>query len=352
MDYDDQDDQADARLDETPEDEAKRELFEAVERGDHSAIRALSNRTGVIVPFDDCDSAGRTALYLAAEDGNTECIWELLNAGANVNARSEGAAVSALNAALYLGQVDAALALLSRRADPRIRTEEGETALHNAVALGARVDDDDTRRKVLEIVQRCIIAGVPINQPDNDGKTPLIKAVHGSAPEAVVALLLAHGAQVSCADQHGNQAIHRRWAAANIPILHLLVAAGANVNARNFGGTSPMLYAGDLVGVDALLDLGADVNQVDYEGRNLLVHKAFNTVGGARADVLVHLIGRGLDIDTPGYDGETAWRRLEARVARDRSDTEAPALLAAMRSVKARAAIRSAVAEVTIRPAV
>jgi len=97
--------------------------------------------------------------------------------------------------------------------------------------LLAAIEAGDEAR-VCELLAR----GAEVNQPSNDpdGETPLIRAVRAGRPR-LVTLLLEHGAAVN-----QPQAAARAWTpvifAHNEPaVLQLLIAAGADVNARAAG---------------------------------------------------------------------------------------------------------------------
>ena len=75
--------------------------------------------------------------------------------------------------------------------------------------------------------------GVPVDARAVDGATPLLVAA-SSGHVATLRLLVERGAGVNLADQHGDTAL--RWAtvpAGSIESVKLLLAAGADVNARD-----------------------------------------------------------------------------------------------------------------------
>lgn len=133
------------------------QLHQAIQMGD------LARAQECIQSGDDveeCTYSGESALELAAEQGNSEIIRTLLDAGANPNySQSEVPLVRAVNK----GNIEAVETLLERGANID-EDSFGGTALRQAVIKGN-----------LEIVQLLVLAGANINVVDEDGYTVLDK---------------------------------------------------------------------------------------------------------------------------------------------------------------------------------
>jgi uncharacterized protein len=86
-----------------------------------------------------------------------------------------------------------------------------------------------------------------------------------------------------------------------------LLAAGADVNATDDEGSTPLHFAAQddsAVVVQLLLDAGADVNVVDSKGETPLFKATMNTTGGA-APIAALLLERGADPNAQAFDGFT-----------------------------------------------
>jgi uncharacterized protein len=102
----------------------------------------------------------------------------------------------------------------------------------------------------------------------------LITQVRGNHTISALATLSSDSAAVQQRMSDGTTALH--WAVYNnnVELVQRLIAAGADVNARNDYGSSPMSEAGVIGSHDilkALLDAGADVESPTLEGQSVLM---------------------------------------------------------------------------------
>jgi uncharacterized protein len=126
----------------------------------------------------DCMAA---EIHDAARAGDGAKVTQLLDQGADVNARDE-TGMTPLRLACRAGRADLVRLLLDRRASPDLADNNGEVPLHTA----ARRDD-------LGIIQMLLGAKAAVDAKDNWGTTPLQAAAEANCPDAV-ALLVARGA--------------------------------------------------------------------------------------------------------------------------------------------------------------
>lgn len=130
------------------------------------------------------------ALLQACKDQNFDRVKELLDEGADVNAR-DGHLRTLLILAAREGAVELVELAISYGADVDAQANDGWTALHFAAYtyLGQPVGH-------LRIAELLIKAGADVNIRDNDGKTPLSRVQdRGGSNTAMAYLLREHGAQ-------------------------------------------------------------------------------------------------------------------------------------------------------------
>jgi hypothetical protein len=175
-------------------------------------------------------------LPAAAALGDRDALIKLLDLGLPIQSVDAQGADALLRAA-GSGHASLIHLLLDRGADPARAAPSGATPLSAAVT--ARRDD-----AVAALLDR----GVAVDSPLPTGGTPLMIAAALGFPE-IVARLLARGAQVNASDERGTRSLH---AAAQFAfrssetdsakrVLQLLLEHGADVNAVNASGQTPLL---------------------------------------------------------------------------------------------------------------
>ncbi len=221
-------------------------------------------------------------------------------------------AVSALD-------VDAVRYLLSIGADVNKGTEDGETPLH--VAAGSESE------KAFEIVKILVSHRADVNAKIKskelsdgtvslaEGYTPLHEAASVWCPSgedlesrensAVVDLLVAHGADVNARDADGCTPLFHTLFAGCIEVIELLVEHGTDLNVKNNldGGTvlHDAASNGDLEVVRLFVSHGADVDARDFEGETPLHEAALRR----DRETVDYLVSQGADLHTPSKRGET-----------------------------------------------
>lgn len=122
-------------------------------------------------------------------------------------------------------------------------------------------------------IEGWIKLGADVNGRNSEGKTPLMMAVKAGEYK-IAEFLVEKGARVdqvysdstALIDLVSNEPDDRY----DLPMLELLIKAGADVNIKNEYGLTPLLIAVKnrlIFFADALLKAGADVNAVDPGGR-------------------------------------------------------------------------------------
>jgi ankyrin repeat protein len=252
-------------------------VVDAVKDGDTTAALALlKQHADVNTPEPD----GTTALHWAVRQDDREMADRLIKAGANVKAANRYG-VTPLYLACVNGSAPMIAKLLDAGADANSATTEGESALMTVAHTGN-----------IEAAKVLLAHGADVNSKEQwRQQTPLMWAVAESHPE-MAEVLIAHGADVNARQVTWNwetqvtKEPREKWMPLGglTPLLfaarqgcvacgRVLVKAGAEINATNPNGFSPILLAIINSHYDFaafLLDQGADVNITDETGRTPL----------------------------------------------------------------------------------
>jgi ankyrin repeat protein len=195
--------------------------------------------------------------FLAAiKDGNGARVRELLAEDASLAEARDENGVSALMLSRYHGAHEATAAIREARA-----------ALD--VFEAATIGDADRLHELLHVDPSLVEARSP------DDGTALHFAAFFAQPETAH-LLVDHGADVhAVSPTFGNVTpLHSAAAGGSAEIVHLLLVADADANARQNGGFTALHAAaqnGDTAMARDLLDHGANVDPVTEDGRTAFV---------------------------------------------------------------------------------
>eukprot|EP00004_Rigifila_ramosa_P010616 TRINITY_DN2254_c1_g1_i3.p1 TRINITY_DN2254_c1_g1~~TRINITY_DN2254_c1_g1_i3.p1 ORF type:complete len:1464 (+),score=327.19 TRINITY_DN2254_c1_g1_i3:559-4392(+) len=174
------------------------------------------------------DNDGNTPLFIAARCGWTECVRNLLAAGASLTENNSG---------------NSPLAIACRK---------GHGAVVEALLLHPEAD---------------------VNTPNGEGQSPLLLAAQSSNPD-IITVLVRRGADI---DNDGGEALLQAIKCRNEDVAIELVELGADVDYVDRDGLCAVLLAGDfgltrLMGV--LVDYGANVAVVSNDQRSALLGAA------------------------------------------------------------------------------
>lgn len=184
---------------------------------------------------------------------------------------------------------------IRRGADVYARDERGLSTLMLAAATNRHRGS----------VKALLDAGLDVNTRHSDGWSPLLLAALNENRPAVAAMLIENGARVLEVGARGVTALMLAYGTPGMTAL--LLRAGADVNARDDAGMTPLMHAASgrakRQGLVLLLEAGADVKACDRKGMTPLMHAAG---GGAGSKELDALIGAGAGVDACDAEGMTA----------------------------------------------
>jgi ankyrin repeat protein len=205
------------------------------------------------------DARGHSALHVAASLGREAALRVLIRAGALPQARSPDGQ-TALGMALAAGRSD-----LSHWLEWRGWALPGRPLQPVDLAAAAIAGD-------LEAVQRLLELGLPVDAPDLQGCTALLRAAGGGHVE-IVRRLLELGGNASVSARTGATPLSAAISMRHAPVVELLLQAGADPNQALPGGVTPLMLASALGLPEIagrLLTQGAAVDSVDDQGLTAL----------------------------------------------------------------------------------
>jgi ankyrin repeat protein len=261
------------------------ELAKAIRDGDVKAVRAHLDG-GADVNARDAD--GNTPLLLAASHAGADCVELLLKKGADVNAANKAGATALIRAAT---NYDKARLLIDAGANIQVKTELGKTPL----TLAARRYGNSKAVKLL------LDKGADANEHNPQGTSPIMVAA-ACGDLDTVRLLVQYGADVNdlAPVAQVSQTELRTplgWAAFrnDVPMVRYLLERKADPNqAAPFG--TPLTFAAwhdSLEAAEVLLAHGAKVDARNLYGMTPL-HWAAGTES-PRADLVKLLLKHGAD---------------------------------------------------------
>ncbi|MHC4679204.1 MAG: ankyrin repeat domain-containing protein [Planctomycetota bacterium] len=224
-------------------------IYFAASRGDTGKVEALV-RKGIDVNV--ADAQGCTALHYAAQEGHKEVVELLLSKDAKINAKNRD------------GRTPLELAASQRRKDVmKLLVEKGADipTIHLAAFVGSL-------GKLRSFVQ----AGTDVDAKDEDGRTPLLRAIVSKHVDAVKFLIEA-GADVNRRDEQGYvPLVHALWGL-DSDMVKLLLDKGADVHAKDTSGYTPLHWAvmmGSRQLTELVLEAGADAKTESTTGETPL----------------------------------------------------------------------------------
>ncbi|MBM3776752.1 MAG: hypothetical protein FJW23_00745 [Acidimicrobiia bacterium] len=326
-------------------------LMTAAQGGRADVVKALLDGGAQVDAIES--NMGQTALMWAVAEGHDDVVRVLVDHGASVTATSTSGFTPYLFAA-RAGDIPTAQYLASRGADPKGTTEDGTTALHVAVVrghlpfakylLGLGLDPNASGPGYTVLhwavgTWESIFTHEYLFSPDastQEKEWSVLGGVPGfEAKVDLIKTLLAAGADINARVQRppprfggsifpanylvGGTPFFVATVAADVPVMKLLLSAGADPMVGAKDGTTPLIAAAGIARVDSetvipeerlleamqiCLDLGHEVNAANTAG-NTAMHAA--ALQGLDS-VAKFLYDHGAEVNPRNEKGETPYK--------------------------------------------
>jgi ankyrin repeat protein len=263
--------------------EAQAMLREAASRGQASTVQEFLEAGVPLTPLtapksDQPDDGTRLTEvgWLNAAGEHPEVLQVLINAGASKDDQNDKdlALVGAANA----GEVKAVQALIAYGANPNVDpskliiTEAGSFMTMQGPGAGS-VLIYAARSGNPEVVREILFYHPNVEKRDHEGQTAMFAAGdyadrdRDGARVACVRLLAEAGANVNARDNNGNTPLHETFLT---DVEAELLRLGANVNARNNDGETPIFTTVDDEAIPLFIAHGADLTIRNNKGETVL----------------------------------------------------------------------------------
>uniref|UniRef100_A0A8C4Q4D6 Palmitoyltransferase n=1 Tax=Eptatretus burgeri TaxID=7764 RepID=A0A8C4Q4D6_EPTBU len=176
------------------------------------------------------DKENVALLHWAAINNRVDLVRYYISKGAIVDQLGGDLNSTPLHWATRQGHLTMVVLLMKYGADPSLLDGEGCSCVHLAAQF-----------QHTAIVAYLIAKGLDVDMMDQNGMTPLMWASYRTYGMDPTRLLLTFNATVNLGDKfHKNTALHWAVLAANTNVINLLLDVGANVDAQNVKGESPL----------------------------------------------------------------------------------------------------------------
>ncbi len=171
-------------------------------------------------------------------------------------------------------------------------------------------------RNDVQVIQRLLAEGAPIDARDGSGATALLVATHANQVEAARALIEA-GADVNAKDGINDSPYLYAGARGHLAILKMTLSHGADLKSTNrYGGTAliPAAERGHVETVRTLIEAGVVVDHVNRLGWTALLEAIILGDGGERHQQIVALLVKaGANVNLADKDGVTPLRHARTK---------------------------------------
>ncbi|MBN2589996.1 MAG: ankyrin repeat domain-containing protein [Sedimentisphaerales bacterium] len=276
----------------TSKSEESTELLNAIERGNSNLAKKLiieGANPNTKSEFDNC-----TALHIASETGDLEIAELLIENGAKVNAIDiEGE--TPLHKSCYYLQMLVTELLLKNGANSNAKNVMDITPLHMAINFNS-----DAMIAIDDIIDRAY----PGVGPNSKRYIELEEVFIEKFMMRITELLIASGADVNAKDIFGGTPLLDAITYAPEIVIKTLLENGANPNTEDEYGTTVLQEAvannfNDIV--DLLIEYKADVNVTNINGDTVLHEAVWNN----HQTIAEKLITKGANVNAKNNNGDT-----------------------------------------------
>ena len=270
-------------------DEGQRYFTVAAECGHTETVCYL-----VGLPDVDVNHGNFNALQCAAMNEYPDVVQVLIDAGADIDITANFDGCSPLHYACESGSLESVKMLVRAGAEVRATNHRGETCLVRAIHA-ARYGHIETLRYLVCLPE------VDVNYRHAGNYTALHCAVDEKPRTDVLQVLIDAGADIDAKNNEGRSPLHSACASGALDVVKMLVEAGAGVRATNDRGETCLILAarnGHTETVRYLVGLPeVDVNHVNrrYAGNYTALQCALEN---DKTDVVQVLIDAGADVVT------------------------------------------------------
>jgi ankyrin repeat protein len=234
-------------------------FFFDCDNGSIDKVKAFVNTPkGQSFDFNTTNGFNRTALHLAARNGNLEIVKLLLDKNAKIDIEDKDGLTAIQSIFMSTNPNMEIFKVLFDLGTTSIDDVKKMASIYNA----ARYDHFETLKMLLEY-------GLGnINGQDREGWSPLHWAsANNNFP--IAQLLLNNGCKIDIKEKDGVTSLYIASGRGHNNIVKLLLDKGAEINMQNDYGVFPLYQAareGHLETVKLLIDNGANINLQDVEG--------------------------------------------------------------------------------------